>query len=419
MGRVGKKTEEIVMNNVESTKKAIALPSFLLIMSVTLSAYNINLGFSLKPYMILSALIFLFSFNKLQIHKLKLFEITLLCFYLYYCSTGVFAKYPEDSIRLIIAILITLSAYFIMRFVFSRITIESLEVVLSRSGIWFNLISLGLYVYGAYTLNFNFLGNGISSYGILIDRGSPRLIGTFTDPNIFAFGNFIFFYYYLTHLKENGAKLGLLLSTTTLLLTFSRGAILAILFGVFMLFITSKLKSKIKMVIFGMPVIYLLIILASSLFKLDVIQIVIDRFKAAANDNGSGRFDIWANGLGLFADNPIFGIGLYNYRSYSNDLFNIDHYMHNTFLEVLTESGLIGFCLYSLMFVSLFYTFYKYRNKGVEKVSYLFFTLISMMILMSSLSLIVNESFFLFLAIVWRYFLAKDGINNYSLTQKE
>ncbi|MBR8645066.1 hypothetical protein KEH51_14715 [[Brevibacterium] frigoritolerans] len=172
-----------------------------------------------------------------------MFEITLLSFYLYYCSTGLFAKYPEDSIRLIFAIIITLSAYFIMRYVFSRITIDKLEKALSRSGIWFNLISLGLYVYGAYTLNFNFVGNGIQSYGILIDRDSPRLIGTFTDPNIFAFGNFIFFYYYLTHLKEKGAKFGLLLSSTTLLLTFSRGAILAVLFGVF--YVVHYLQTKI------------------------------------------------------------------------------------------------------------------------------------------------------------------------------
>jgi O-antigen ligase len=405
------------MNYIEKAPKRFILPSFLLIMSVTLSAYNINVGFSLKPYMILCAFIFLFSFYKFEIHKLRLYEVAMLIFYMYYCFTGLFAKYPEDSIRLIGAIIITFACYFIMRYIFSRLSIANLEKAISMVGILFNLISLMWYALGAYTLHFNFFGNGIRSYGILMDRGVPRLVGTFTDPNIFAFGNFIFFYYYLTHLKEKRSKLGLLLSTTTLLLTFSRGAILAVLFGIFIIFVSAKLKTKIKMVLFGVPVVYALIKAAYSFFYIDVIQIIMDRFKEVSEDDGSGRFDIWANGLELFSNHPIFGIGIYNYRSYSNALFGIDHYMHNTFLEVLTESGLIGFVLYCMVFVMLFCAFYKYRNKGVES-RYLFYTLCSMMVLMSSLSLIVNECFFLFLAIVWRYFLEKGRIIRNSLAQE-
>ncbi|WP_282173958.1 O-antigen ligase family protein [Cytobacillus firmus] len=395
------------MNYIKENNKETSLLSFLLIMSVTLGAYNINLGFSLKPYMILCVLIFMIKIYKFHIHKLMLFEVFMLLFYFYYCLTGIFAKYPLDSIRLIGAIIITLSAYFIMRYVFSCITINKLERIIAKGGIWFNVISLLLYALGAYSLNFNFWGNGIRSYGILIDRGTPRLIGLFTDPNIFAFGNFIFFFYYLTHIKGKASKIGFLLASISLVLTFSRGAFIAVLFGVFLLFLTTRLKTKVKMIILGTPMIYILISVASWLFNLDVINIVMNRFKEATTDSGSGRFDIWANGLGLFADSPFFGIGIYNYRSYSNNLFGIDHYMHNTFLEVLTESGLLGFILYLLLFAAIFYTFYKNLNKSIDT-RYLIFTLISMMILMSSLSLIVNESFFLFLAIVWRYFLENN-----------
>ncbi|PGZ44820.1 sugar isomerase [Bacillus anthracis] len=377
--------------------------ALLLILSTLLGAYNISVGFSLKPYMILTCFILLISIFNFKIHKLMTYEILMLAFYFLYCSTGLFAKYPVESLRLIVAIIITVSSYFVMKYVLSRISIRQLENTLAVSGIIFNMVSLILYVLGAYLLGFHFAGNRITSLGLLMDRGIPRLIGTFTDPNIFAFCNFIFFYYYLTHLKRKGSRIGLLLTVATLLLTFSRGAFVAVAFGFFLYFVAAKTKTKIRMIIwgsiFGAGAIYF----AQAYFNIDVISIVTARFTEVQGDGASGRFDIWGNGLKLFSDSPFLGIGIYNYRAYSNNMFGIDHYMHNTFLEVLTESGMIGFVLYALFFLGLFRMFYKNR-KQKHSTNYLFFTLCSMGVMMSSLSLISNENFFLFLAVCWRYF---------------
>ncbi|WKA53974.1 O-antigen ligase family protein [Planococcus shixiaomingii] len=392
---------------VNEQKNTSIFLSCLFITSVYLNAYYIDIGFALKPYMIVCMLVFFLVFFKFRIHKLRLFEMNILVFFIFYSATGIFSKYPQDSIRLIMAINLVLVVYFIMRFIFSSISIIKLEKAISISGIWFNVLSIALFVYGTYTLSFNFVGNGVRAYGILIDRGVPRLIGTFSDPNIFAFGNFIFFYYYLTHLKEKGTKIGLLLSATTLLLTFSRGAYLAILLGGIILLITSKTKIKVKIALFGPLFLYVLVTGASNFFNLNATQIVIDRFKASSSDNGSGRLDLWNNGLTLFADNPLFGIGIYNYRSYSNAIFNTDHYMHNTFLEVLTESGIFGFCLYLTIFLLVFYDFYIHR-KSIIDTRYLFITLISMLVLMNSLSLVANEVFFLIMAMIWRYLFEID-----------
>ena len=398
------------MNYIERTQRSVLLP-FILIVSVTLNAYSLKIGFSLKPYMVLCALIFLFSLYRFEIHKLKLYEVIMLVFYTYYCSTGLFAKYNEHSIRLIGAILINLSCYFIMRYTFSRLSITNLEKLISRAGILFNFFSLALYVIGAYTLDFNFSGNAIRAYGLLIDRGIPRLVGTFTDPNIFAFGNLIFFYYYLTHLREKESKLGILLSTTTLLLTFSRGAVLAIFFGILIIFISAKPRDKIKMSLFCFISIYILIHITRSLLSIDIVQIVVNRFGKIFEDNATGRLDLWMNSIEFFVDSPFWGIGIYNYRPYSREIFNVDNYMHNTFLEVLIESGIIGFLMYSLIFLILLYVFYKYRNIRNES-RYLFYTLCSMIVLMNSLSLVVNECFFMFLAVVWRYFKEKGRLVN-------
>lgn len=392
------------MNTIRTVKTPrVGMMAFLLIFSLMLGSYNISVGFSLKPYMVFVCFILLISIFKFKIHKLMTYEILMLMFYFLYCSTGLFAKYPVESLRLIVAIIITISSYFIMKYVLSRLSIRQLENTLAVSGIMFNMVSLILYVLGAYLLGFHFTGNRITSLGLLMDRGIPRLIGTFTDPNIFAFCNFVFFYYYLTHLKRKGSRIGLLLTVVTLLLTFSRGAFVAVAFGILLYFVAAKTKTKIRMIIwgsiFGIGAIYF----AQSYFNIDVVKIVTDRFTEVQGDGASGRFDIWGNGLKLFSDNPFFGIGIYNYRSYSNNMFGIDHYMHNTFLEVLTESGMVGFILYSLFFLGLFRMFYKNRKQPYNT-NYLFFTLCSMGVMMSSLSLISNENFFLFLAICWRYF---------------
>lgn len=183
-------------------KQPATLPVFLLLFAVTLSSNAINVGFGIKPYMIFVAIFFLCSIRFFKVHKPLTYELFLIVFYMYYCLTGLVADYPSDSLRLIFGIGIVLTGYFIMRFVFSRVSIDNLEKTIAITGVLFNILSLALYFIGIYKLGFNFFGNGIKSFGVLIDRGTPRLVGTFTDPNIFSFCNFIFFYYYLTHFKE-------------------------------------------------------------------------------------------------------------------------------------------------------------------------------------------------------------------------
>ncbi|MCM3068383.1 O-antigen ligase family protein [Priestia flexa] len=406
------------MENFGNKKSSSEIFAYLLILSVTLSSYNINIGFALKPYMIIVGVFFIFKFSKFKFYRLRLFEIVMFVFYIYYCSTGLFAKYPEFSIRLIIGIIITLVSYIIMKDILSRVGILKLEKIISTSGIIFNLASIILYTIGMYSLHFNFIGNQIRSYGLLVDRSVPRLIGTFSDPNIFCFCNFIFFYYYLTHLNSKSSKLGLLLSTITLLLTFSRGAILAVLLGLFIFFISVKVKTKVKMLVLGSIFVYLIILIADSFFSIDILEVITSRFESSAEDNGSGRFTLWEHGLTLFQSHPIFGIGIFNFRPYNNEYFGSHLYMHNTFLEILTESGLIGLTLYLLIFIVLVIEVCR-KKYNISKSSYLLYTLPSMLVLLGSLSMTINETFFLFLALVWRYLLEDSRLHHNSFSSKD
>ncbi len=80
------------------------------------------------------------------------------------------------------------------------------------------------------------------------------------------------------------------------------------------------------------------------------------------------------------------------FSNYYEFQFNEKLYVHNTFLEILSESGTIGFLLYSaFLFVLMFkltqYTLFREKP-------YLLLTMVAFLFQMMSLSLIINEAFF-------------------------
>ena len=66
-----------------------------------------------------------------------------------------------------------------------------------------------------------------------------------------------------------------------------------------------------------------------------------------ARDSSSGRIDLWVKGLGCWVQHPIIGCGFYQLEQYPH----LSAHPHNIFIQVLTETGLIGFgCLVFMVF---------------------------------------------------------------------
>ena len=383
-----------------ANKRLINGPSILLILSIVFSYYYIDLGFALKPYMILSIFFFIFSFKKIYINRFRVYEVTLFIFFLYFCLTGFFAKYPSYSLRMIIGVLLVLFCYLIMRYIFSLSSINNIEKSILIGGIIYNGLSLVLYLVGLISLGFVTEGNQIDAYGVTIDRNLPRLTGLTEDPNVFVFFNLVFFFYYLTHLKIKWAKVGLILSTISILLTLSRGGILAVIFGLIIMFFSANIRQKIYMTIFIPISIIILNYISKITLKLDLINTAIERF--STSDSGSGRADLWLHGLQFFYDNPIFGIGIFNFLPYSVTEFGLPVYMHSAFIDSLVEGGIIGFFLYILVFIIFIITYYVNREKITDK-GYILFAFVGMIVMMNTYSLMINEAFYLLLALMWRY----------------
>jgi O-antigen ligase len=66
-----------------------------------------------------------------------------------------------------------------------------------------------------------------------------------------------------------------------------------------------------------------------------------------ANDITSGRLALWTKAIQLFLQKPVFGIGWQQFAA--QDKYN--HNVHNTYLQWLCETGVVGFVL---IFVPIF-----------------------------------------------------------------
>lgn len=72
--------------------------------------------------------------------------------------------------------------------------------------------------------------------------------------------------------------------------------------------------------------------------------------------NGSGRIQMWGDGLRNFLSKPLFGVGFYNPSAASGDVgyygggiaFSIPVMCHNTIFEMLSACGLVGLIAYAV-----------------------------------------------------------------------
>lgn len=388
------------MKILQIEKNTSAWPVFLLLLFVTLSKYNLYIGFSLKIYMIFLVVFMCIYFRDFYFRSLYYYEILLLLFYFTYCTSGAFSLYPESSIRIILGVILVLGCYFIMRFIFEQTSILTIETSIATVGIIFNAVSLLLYIIGLKVTGGSAGGVEIISYGLLVDRDYPRLIGLLEDPNIFIFYNTLFFSFYLTNLKGFKHSVGFILCVITSLLTFSRGGIVALILIVILYMILVGVSKKIKMMTVSICCLLVLYV-AGSFSQLDISQIITSRITDFTSDGGSGRFELWGQALNYFELHPLFGIGAFNFSDYYNFDHDIKLYVHNTYLEVLVESGIVGFIFYFSFLLMLIISLIKARLH--IKKQYIVLTLSAFLLQMVSLSLMINEAFFVFLALALKY----------------
>lgn len=207
-------------------------------------------------------------------------------------------------------------------------------------------------------------------------RGRFRLMGIIEeDPNYLcaylAFGVI----YALGIVTEKAsikrkiyAVLELLIYLYLVLVSGSRGGLLAITAAVVVYLLTyrnQKQKHIVRKLVLIALIVALIFVLIDYLPENLRLRFTISNI---IEDGGSGRTELWAQALDLFANGNVFrkmfGFGTASIRwCFERYHYSEINVAHNIFIETLAELGIIGLILYSTAILSFIKTAFKFKDK--------------------------------------------------------
>lgn len=209
---------------------------------------------------------------------------------------------------------------------------------------------------------------GISAFYEAATQEMARVGGEVNNVNtigmLAAYSVVILFYYALfKNVKIN--YIFMILPAVVMAATGSRKALLVFVIGVVLLIYFKQRTSKgiaklVKLICWGLVAFLVLRFVLS----LEIFSTVNERmemlFNMFSGENASGgasadvRRDMIEVGLQQFEETPLFGVGLYN--SVLVDLYNLGYaaYLHNDYVELLVNGGIVGFVLYYSVPLALF-----------------------------------------------------------------
>ncbi len=268
-----------------------------------------------------------------------------------------------------------------------------------------------------------FLGNSFSEAVIeynswLVNVAGKDLIRAtafFPDPHIFSFycGLTISFALALfSKTKNNFWLVGFFVIILADLLTFTRGGYFGLITGfiVAIILFWSHLKIFYKHLATLLIILFILILFIPNNFFVNRFQSSFDQSDNSVNQ----RLEILADAWKVIENNLFFGVGLGAYPKVVNPLadYRMPIYVHNTYLDIWVELGLIGLLLFIGILLSLFIIFYKNRKKTFSK-----FAIISLSIFMGHLifdtPIFSVHIFPVFIFIVALGSFYENGDNNY------
>lgn len=128
-------------------------------------------------------------------------------------------------------------------------------------------------------------------------------------------------------------------------------------------FITGSQKARLSVIrMIGIGAIAILV----SYFFVPRAQIILSRFILALGDTSyNGRTQFWNIGIFMFRQKPLLGWGMGSFVEY-NRIFGtgIRQYAHNMYIQMLAETGIIGFSMYTVFFAYNLYLVIKRIKNG-------------------------------------------------------
>lgn len=190
-----------------------------------------------------------------------------------------------------------------------------------------------------------------------------RVGGYANDPN---YASILMIGAFMTVIQMNSKKSWKVILTVIFLLMYgialSKTVLIALLTGVIALILRKIVNIYVsKISIYDALLLAMLFFVSFVFFRIDAVRAILPQTITI-------RFDFWKNAEKLFFRNPLFGNGITSFRSY----FSINHWYvqaHNTFWQVLSELGILGFILY---IANIFKSLSKAENDAMWFLGYVF-----------------------------------------------
>jgi O-antigen ligase len=132
------------------------------------------------------------------------------------------------------------------------------------------------------------------------------------------------------------------LSIMTWFLTFSRTAWISLVLTIFLIFILTKVKKRVAILLAMLFVIFVITFLSSN---------IKDDFKYRfALKEAKARVMLYPIGFNMVKDDLVFGIGVGNYplliKNFTKSPSVIENDLHGLYLQIFVEAGIIGLCAF-------------------------------------------------------------------------
>lgn len=219
--------------------------------------------------------------------------------------------------------------------------------------------------------------------GIQWDQAQHRVYSTFGNPNItgnwFAIMVLIAMYYGTMNIKNKDKKFykrATILFVIELFLTGSRGAYVALLIGMVLLFLFKRNRNKYLKFFLGVFLLVVIIAVIPSQISFVSKEVpdkpveVTDTMASHDIDRSvSTREAIWIGSVKMIKEKPITGWGFLGTLEYGKQYIDYSgnvYHSHNIWLAFLTSSGIIGLIIYlwmKLYIIKNLYILFKSKSK--------------------------------------------------------
>lgn len=330
--------------NKTTNSKILAIGLFIYLLLLPLDFISIA-NSSVTKYLVIIP--FLFSLPALLTGKFK-FNNLYFVLILYIINILISILYSVNS-TLSFDRLVSVSTYFIIIIYFSSFKYTRED---------FTIIEKGL-VYSGIVVLLLFLISNPFDQGF---RKTLVIFGNEQDPNYlvgFLIYPFLYSFYNFVERKKIKSLIFITLYLIAVLLTGSRGGLVAIIFSALYLVIVRrkiKIKSMLSFTVAAIAVIILLnYVVPSDILNRFTLDYTVD-------DSGAGRFLIWKETINVFMSSntsrKMFGYGMGTVTVVGSH----SSVSHNIWLDALIESGIIGVVILLIMY----YNFFKKSLKTKE-----------------------------------------------------